>query len=104
MYFEPAPGTAEDPNALVVACIEGGAHCLLLDSQAIPAAFFDLSSGYAGELLHQLGKYRMRLAAVVPDASLHSQPFQDFCREANSGNQFRFFPSRADALAWLSAG
>ena len=105
-YFElPAqPPGAFDPAAVVTGCIESGAHQILADRPALPPEFFDLSSGVAGELLHRLSVYGIRMAGVVPDPSVHSQPFQDFLRETNRGTQFRFFPTREAAVQWLEAG
>ncbi|GAB4144177.1 MAG: hypothetical protein Fur0021_00540 [Candidatus Promineifilaceae bacterium] len=100
-YFEPTPTDPFDPTKVVRSCIESGAHALLLDKAALPPHFFDLSSGMAGELLHKLSVYRMRMAAVVSDPSAHSANFQAFVREANKGNQFRFFSTRQEAVAWL---
>ena len=98
------PGTGSfDPAGVVASCIESGAHALLIDRAALPDAFFDLSSGVAGELLHRLSVYGIRLAAVVPDPAAHSQPFQDFLREANRGKQFRFCTRREDAVHWLES-
>ena len=102
-HFEPDVNEPFDAAALVTRCIESGADSLLLDEAALPPEFFDLSTGVAGELLHSLAKYRLRLAAVVRDPAQHSAPFQDFAREATRGTQFRFFASRNDALAWLAA-
>lgn len=102
-YFEPSLTDPFDPTDVVRSCIENGAAALLLDEAALPAHFFDLSSGMAGELVHKLSVYRMRMAAVVPDPSAHSANFQAFVREANKGNQFRFFPTRQAAIAWLEA-
>lgn len=100
-YFEPRSGEAFDPAALARRCIESGTAALLLDAEAIPPEFFDLSTGVAGELLHRLSTYRARLAAVVPEPAAHSRAFQDFVRESNRGSQFRFFESRGDAISWL---
>jgi hypothetical protein len=102
-YFEPGVGRAFEPAAVAIACIEHGSRHLLLDEPALPAAFFDLSSGLAGELLHHLGKYAMRLAVVVPDPTVHSAAFQEFVLESNRGGRFRFFPTRGEAVAWLVA-
>jgi len=102
-YFEPSPVSPFDPTAIITSCIETGAQALLLDEGALPSQFFDLSSGLAGELLHKLSIYRMRMAAVVPDSSTYSANFQAFIREANRGLQFRFFPSRQEAVTWLRA-
>jgi hypothetical protein len=76
---------------------------VMLDGPAVPEEFFDLSSGVAGELLHKLSVYRLRLAAVVPDPTVHTPEFQAFVREANRGDQFRFFASRDEALSWIES-
>jgi hypothetical protein len=102
-YFEPEAGRAFDPAAVVISCNEHGSRGLLLDEAAVPAEFFDLSSGLAGDLLHHLGKYAMRLAAVIPDPTVHSEPFQAFVLESNQGGRFRFFPTRWEAVEWLQA-
>lgn len=87
----------------VAACIESGADSLLLDQSALSPAFFDLSTGVAGELLHRLSTYRIRMAAVISDPSVYSEPFQDFIREANRGNQFCFVRHREEAIRWLES-
>ena len=103
-YFEPAGGQPFDPVAIFSDCIESGSSSLLLDENALPAEFFDLSTGLAGELLHKLTTYRVRLAGVVPDVGAHSTRFQEFAREANKGQQHRFFSDRQSAIEWLEAG
>jgi Domain of unknown function (DUF4180) len=97
--FQPAAG-GFDP---VRAAIESGNRRLLVDADALPPACFDLSTGVAGAVVQQLTMYGIRMAGVVPDPSIHSQPFQDFAREANAGSHFRFFPTREQAVAWLEA-
>ena len=104
-YHEPPSGEAGslDAAAIVTGCVESGSRGLLLDRAALPPAFFDLSSGFAGELLHRLGLYGIRMAAVVSDPSRCSRSFQDFVREANRGRQSRFFATRGEAIEWLSS-
>ena len=104
-YLELRAGdpAASDPAAIATRCVESGASALLLDRDALPADFFDLGSGFTGELLHRLSLYKIRLAAVVPNPSRCSRSFQDFVREANQGRWFRFFPTREDAVHWLEA-
>jgi len=36
-------------------------------------------------------------------AAIHSLRFQEFLREANRGRQFRFFPTREEAIQWLES-
>ena len=104
LHFQPQADAAFSGAAVVTQCIESGARAVLLDRDALPAAFFDLSSGVAGDLVHRLTLYGIRMAAVVPDVGSHSGPFQDFVREADRGTQFRFFPTRGEAAAWLHEG
>jgi GNAT superfamily N-acetyltransferase len=102
-FFE-APGARSlDPAALVAGCIEQGARALLLDRDALPAAFFELSTGLAGELVQKLANYRIRMACVVPDLPARPARFREFAREANAGRELRFFATRREAVDWLEA-
>jgi hypothetical protein len=102
-FFEaPADGRL-DPTALVGGCLDRRSGALLLDRPALPDAFFDLSSGLAGELVQKLTNYRIRMAAVVPDLDGQPLRFREFAREANAGRQFRFCATRAEALDWLAS-
>jgi len=104
--FYEIPAGAEAPldaTEVVTQCIESGTGAVLFDRATLPASFFDLSTGFAGELLRKLGMYGIRMAAVVPDPSRCSRSFQDFVREANRGRQFRFFPTRDEAIEWLQS-
>lgn len=102
-FYEALGAQPVDPVAEVVRCIEHGARALLFDRGALPAAFFDLSTGVAGEVTQRLVNYGLRMAAVVPDLSAHSPHFRDFAREANAGRQLRLFPTRQEAIAWLES-
>jgi hypothetical protein len=102
-YYEVQVTSAFDPTDIVRSCGESGADSLLFDESSLPAEFYDLSSGLAGELLHRLSIYHLRMAAVVPDPTIHSAQFQAFTSEANKGDQFRFFSTRQDAINWLEA-
>jgi PadR family transcriptional regulator, regulatory protein AphA len=104
-YFELHAGDLReaDARAIVSRCVESGARAVLFDRTALPPAFFDLGSGFAGELIQKLTQYGIRMAVVVPDPSRCSRSFQDFVREANRGGQFRFFPDRPGAIRWLES-
>ena len=104
-YFEAPPQSAGafDPVAVVNRCIESGSRDLLFDDGSLPPEFFDLSTRVAGAMVQRLTQYGIRTAAVVPDPSAYSRPFQDFAREANAGSHFRFFPTRQQAIDWLIA-
>ncbi|MBN1424043.1 DUF4180 domain-containing protein [Candidatus Fermentibacteria bacterium] len=103
-FIEFEPQDNFDPSSIVAQCIEQDTRSILLDQDALPPAFFDLSTGIAGELMQRLTTYGIQMASVVPNVSAHSQRFQEFAREANRGHQFRFFPKREAAIQWLEPG
>lgn len=90
------------PEEVVIHCLESGSRRLLLNAGALPAEFFDLSTGVLGALVHRLSIYGIDMAAVVPDLPGRSQHFQDFVREANTGSRFRFVATRGEAETWLA--
>ena len=100
--FEVSNSGKFDPVDTVTECIERGASNLLVDDGGFPADFFDLSTGVAGELVHRLTLYRIRLAGVIPDLSIHGVRFREFVAEANTGQAFHFFPTREEAVRWLT--
>ena len=102
-FFEAKATEQFDPVLIFRDCIENGASSLLLDRPVLPDEFFDLSTGLAGELLHKLSVYHMRMAAVIPDLTVYSVNFQAFASEANRGAQFRFLPTRQEAIDWLES-
>lgn len=100
-YFEPVADASVEPKDLAVQCIEAGAGGILLDEPVPRLAFCDLSTGFAGELLHHLSKYGLRLAGVLEDPGVCSPSFKALVREANAGTATRFFRDRAAAIDWL---
>jgi Domain of unknown function (DUF4180) len=94
------PGEA---TALVGACLEREARGVLLESHHLPPAFFDLRTGFAGELLQKLQNYGLRLAGVFPSEDEYGERVRELLREARRGRGFRAFSARDDAEAWLSA-
>jgi hypothetical protein len=100
-WFEPDASDPLDAAALVAGCFERGAHAVLLGRDVLPAAFFELGSGVAGELVQKLVNYGLRMAAVVPDLGAQPLRFREFAREANAGHQLRFCATRDEAVEWL---
>ena len=100
-FHEPPTAVPFDAHAICASCIENAAEGLLLDEARLPPSFFDLSSGQLGALLHELTKYRRRLALVVPNLARYSSSFRDWAREANLGDQFHVASTRDEAVRWL---
>jgi hypothetical protein len=64
--------------------------------------FFDLSSGFAGEMVQKLANYGIRAGVVVAEMSDYSDAFRDFARESSRSGRARFFRSSSEAISWLS--
>lgn len=88
---------------LVALCAEHDAPRVLLAEEALPPAFFDLSSRFAGEFIQKLVNYRLAVAGVFVDGAAYGERFGEYLHEARRGRQFRVFDDREAALAWLAA-
>ena len=79
-----------------------GADCLILYEKHLPAAFFDLKTGLAGEILQKYANYRMKLV-IIGTFDFESESLKALMLESNRGRQVAFVPDRAAALAKLEA-
>ena len=87
----------------IAACGENRTDRLLVHAASLPARFFDLKSGEAGEILQKLRNYRVRLAVVggLTEAAA-SQRFSEMMIEENRQPHFHMFAERELAIAWLA--
>lgn len=95
--------TEDDALELVAFCGESGTQRLLVHTDNLPAEFFDLHSGLAGNILLKLSNYRIILAAVIPPDKIGTGRFSEMVLETNRGREFRVFNTRDDAVKWLSS-
>jgi hypothetical protein len=87
----------------VLGWVASGSDALLVEAHHFPPDFFDLKTGFAGELLQKLENYGIRVAAVFPTDDGYSPRFREFLSEARQrGSSFRAFSARADAERWLT--
>jgi hypothetical protein len=89
-WIEPE-GLFENPIDLVETCLNGAAGAVLIDASQLPADFFDLSSGVAGEWLQKMATYRVPLA-IVSDPARLSTRFADLIAEERGRDRFGVFP------------
>ncbi|MGW9632053.1 DUF4180 domain-containing protein [Agromyces sp. NPDC055520] len=102
----PAIATDDDASDLVGGAWSNQATLIAIPVERLDERFFDLSSGFAGELLGKLGTYRLRVA-VIGDVSEHtaaSDSFDAFVWEANRGGDAWFVPDLAALDAKLARG
>jgi hypothetical protein len=91
----------EDIADVVGASLAAGA--LVLTEDDVDPAFFDLRSGWAGELFQKATNYGVRLALVLPDPGRYGPRWRELAFEHTAHRVVRFVPSRAAAEAWLGA-
>jgi hypothetical protein len=75
---------------------------LVLYPENLPEGFFDLSSGVAGEVLHKLRIYRVRLAVVRTPGLTLSSRFGEMLSDEWRYGYFGLFDDLPAALDWLS--
>jgi len=107
-YVECLPGggvlTGErDAVDLIGVCGEAETHGLMLHAANLPAEFFRLGSGLAGEILLKFTTYHMRVAAVLTPELVNQGRFREMALETNRGNDFRIFYEREAAERWLTS-
>ncbi|UOO38760.1 DUF4180 domain-containing protein [Oscillospiraceae bacterium CM] len=82
-----------------------GSECagLVLLKESLPEAFFDLKTGFAGDVLQKFSNYRMKLAIVGDFSQYTSQSLKDFIYECNKGRLVFFKHSLDEAMTALTA-
>ena len=74
---------------------------LVLDEKQLSAEFFDLRTGFAGEVLQKFTNYRARLAIVVADRNAYGNRFSELAHEHRTHRSVRFFATEQLARQWL---
>jgi hypothetical protein len=86
----------------VLELVGAGVARVILEERQLADDFFDLSTGFAGELLQKCANYGLRVAVVVREERDRSSYFREFVRETNRGDRFVFVASVEEALARLA--
>lgn len=74
------PGDALD---LIAEASLNGCSSLIINKDNLNSDFFDLKTGFAGEILQKFSNYRMGLAIIGDFSEYKSKSLQDFIRESN---------------------
>ncbi|MGE5380904.1 MAG: DUF4180 domain-containing protein [Methylocystaceae bacterium] len=79
-----------------------GCTAMVLDKGCLDDKFFDLKTGFAGEVLQKFSNYDMKIAIIGDFSSYPSQSLQDFIYECNKGNRVYFKATVEDGLKALA--
>lgn len=93
----------EPEDILDLFAMIGQDHCdnLVIHDTAISKDFFNLRTGFAGEMLQKFSNYRVKLAITGDFSKYLGKSLIDFIRECNRGNLIYFVSSVEDAVARL---
>jgi hypothetical protein len=92
--------SASDISAALSLSVERGG--LVLDEKNLSPDFFDLKTGFAGQVLQKFVNYRTKLAIIVRDASMYGGRFGELMHEHRIHPTVRFFSAEQAARQWLS--
>ncbi len=90
-------------DLMATARYHGKSDHIILSQENIDEAFFDLRTGFAGEVLQKFSTYRMRLAITGPVHHFTSKALRDFISECNSGNDVIWTEDHNEALRRFSS-
>ena len=94
--------TVQDMLDVMAGCAWDGADTMIISDHHLNAAFFDLKSGLAGEMLQKFSNYRMKLGILGDFSKYESKSMRDFIRESNRSGQIAFAVNIEEALKMLS--
>jgi hypothetical protein len=77
------------------------AQGMIIHANSLPAEFFKLKSGIAGDILQKFSNYRMKLAIVGDFSNIKSMSLRDFIRESNNRKIISFVSTLNEALSIL---
>jgi hypothetical protein len=89
----PVISTSEDTSDLIGNAWVDDVSVIAVPIARLDPAFFDLSSGFAGELTQKIVNYNLKLAIVgdISAAVAASQPLASYVWETNRGDHIWFF-------------
>lgn len=84
----------------VMASAHYNSECMgvVLYKESLDESFFDLKTGFAGEILQKFANYNMKLAVIGDYSHYTSKSLRDFIYESNHGNLAFFKGSLDEAL------
>ena len=84
-------------------CHYQGSDSLIIHERNLPAEFFDLKTGLAGDILQKFSTYQGRLAIIDDFTKYESKSLNDFIYESNKGRRINFVATLAEAETALAS-
>ena len=95
--------TVDDALELIAnVSYQEGCDGLVIEQQCLNPDFFDLKTGFAGEVLQKFTTYNMRMGIVGDFSAITSNIFNDFIYESNKNKKIVFTDTVEKAIQILS--
>jgi hypothetical protein len=78
-----------------------GQTAAIIKKENLNDSFYDLKTGFAGELLQKISNYSKRLAITGDFSQIKSKALRDFIYESNKWEQVIFVKTSEDAIKIL---
>ncbi len=88
---------AEDAAELLMNCRYNDCESIIINETNLPAAFFDLKTGLAGDILQKFSTYQGRLAIIGDFSKYESKSLKDFIYESNKQGRIIFLSTMEEA-------
>lgn len=75
-----------------------GCAGMIVPEECFPESFFDLKTGFAGEVLQKFSNYRMKIAVIGDFSAYTSRSLRDFIYECNNGGRVFFKGSEEEGV------
>ena len=92
---------AEDAAELLMNCLYNDCESIIINEVNLPAEFFDLKTGLAGDILQKFSTYQGRLAIIGDFSKYESKSLKDFIYESNKQGRINFVSTIEQAKAAL---
>ena len=93
--------TVQDALDCMVTAAYEGCLGIIVPRDSLPEEFFQLKTGFAGEVLQKFTNYRMKIAITGDFSGYTSKSLRDFMYESNKGRQVFFKASAEEGMASL---
>lgn len=90
--------TTQEAVEVMMNCYYNGASKMIVYEQNLPAEFFDLKTGFAGDVLQKFSTYQIQLAIVGDFTKYTSKSLKDFIYESNQVKRINFVGSLNEAF------
>jgi len=94
--------TEQSAVDLIGICAENETATVLIGSENLPEAFYDLRTGLAGAILGRFSIYQVRAGFVIPTDQLTAGHFGEMVWELNHSDEIHFSDNLKEVIEWLT--